>query len=77
MKYNEIPLSVKTKEREFVTFCLDSKTNQKFNDLSAFYGHGGKRRLLEFLINHAENILDFPKGKHMENEGETQIKIII
>jgi len=71
MKYNEIPISKKVENRDFVTFSLDRKTVEKFNDLSSYYGHGGKRRLIEYLINNAELFIDFPRGKQLENQKKT------
>ena len=56
INWTDLPLSKKTKERTFVTLNLDSKSIEKFNQYSEYYGHGGKRRLMEFILDNIETI---------------------
>lgn len=63
IQWTDIPFPRKTKEKTFVTLHVDSKALEKFNKLSELYGHGGKRRLMEFALNNIELLVDFPKEK--------------
>jgi hypothetical protein len=63
VQWTDIPFPRKTKEKTFVTLNIDIQAWDKFNKFSELYGHGGKRRLMEFALNNLELLVDFPTEK--------------
>lgn len=58
-KWNDIDIPRTDIERVLVTFNLDKKVIENFNDHAKKYGHGGKRRLMEYIINNGIKCIDF------------------
>jgi len=60
-KWNEIDIPRMNTERVLVTFNLEKNVLEHFNDHARLYGHGGKRRLMEYIIKKGIESIDFER----------------